>query len=448
MAALKTPAQMKRWFDSAEFERQYHTDAPLGVHSHGSGVRFSLWAPTASDVRLNLYPDGGRSHALCTVTMRRGERGVWLHDDARRLEGVYYDYDVTVDGVTRRTQDPWAKACGVNGLRSMVTDLSGTDPLGWEADRAPVKPRETVVYEIHVKDFSYDPRSGVPAHQRGRYAALTLTDTTLDGKGQHPTCINHVRRLGATHVQLMPVYDYGSVDEAGDPHAFNWAYDPVNYNVPEGSYASDAHHGHTRIRELKEAVQALHAAGFRVIMDVVYNHTYHLEGSCLFKAVPWYFYRQEEDGSASNGSGCGSEIASERSMVARYILDSVMFWAEEYHMDGFRFDLMGMMDVPLMNRIRRALDERFGKGEKEIWGEPWAGAGPQGEHEAPRSRHRRLLRRHPRRHQGQRHGRELPGLRQRRRIVCGEAGPLHPRLGRGVRRVRRALPDHQLSVLP
>jgi len=367
------PAQLKRWFDSAEFEKQYHCDAPLGAWLDASGTHFALWAPTARKVQLNLYPDGGRSAALRSIPMRQAERGLWLHDEAEQLAGVYYDYDVTVDDRSNRTQDPYAKACGLNGLRSMVVDLAATNPQGWAQDKAPAKPAEDVIYEIHVKDFSWDPHSGVPEKLRGKFSALTLNDTTLDGKGECPTCLNHVKHLGATHIQLMPVYDYGSVDEAGDPDTFNWGYDPVNYNVPEGSYASDAHHGEVRIREMKEAIMALHKNGFRVIMDVVYNHTYYLKESCLFKAVPWYYYRENEDGSASNGSGCGSEIASERSMVSRYIMDSLLYWAEEYHIDGFRFDLMGMLDVPLMNRIQREMDKRYGKGEKLLYGEPWAG---------------------------------------------------------------------------
>ena len=377
MQTPKTPAQLKRWFDSAEFEQAYHCDAPLGAWPDGAGTHFALWAPTAQQVVLNLYPDGGTSPAQRSVAMNKAGRGVWTFDAADRLDGVYYDYDVTVDGVTVRTQDPYAKACGVNGVRSMVVNLADTNPQGWQQDCPPRRQAEDVIYEIHVKDFTWDPHSGVPAELRGKYRALTLTDTTLDGEGEIPTCVNHAARLGATHIQLMPVYDYGSVDEAGRPDQFNWGYDPVNYNVPEGSYASDARHGEVRIRELKEAVMALHAAGFRVIMDVVYNHTYHLKESCLFKTVPWYFYRQNADGTASNGSGCGSEIASERSMVSRYILDSVLYWAEEYHIDGFRFDLMGMLDVPLMNRIQQALDKRFGKGEKQLYGEPWAGGACQ-----------------------------------------------------------------------
>ena len=373
MEAQMTPAQLKAWFDSAEFEKKYHTDVTLGAWLDAKGTHFALWAPTASEVTLNLYPDGGKSAAQRRILMAKADRGLWLHDESVRLDGVYYDYDVTVDGDTQRTQDPYAKACGVNGLRGMVVNLADTDPLGWAQDKAPAKPAEDVIYEIHVKDFSWDPHSGVPAQYRGKFKALTLPDTTLDGKGEVPTCLNHIKRLGATHIQLMPVYDYGSVDEAGDPAAFNWGYDPANYNVPEGSYSSDPHHGEVRIREMKEAIMAMHKQGFRVIMDVVYNHTYYLKECCLFKAVPWYYYRQNADGTASNGSGCGTEIASERSMVSRYILDSLLYWAEEYHIDGFRFDLMGMLDVPLMNRIQAEMDKRFGKGQKLLYGEPWAG---------------------------------------------------------------------------
>ncbi len=303
----------------------------------------------------------------------RGERGLWTWETEKNLHGVYYGYDVTVDGETRFIADPYARACGLNGVRSMVVDLEKTNPPGWERDRAPKRQAEDIIYEIHVKDFSCDSSSGVPEAWRGKYKALTLNKTSVGLMGRRPTCVNYLKKQGFTHVELMPVFDYGSVDEAGDTEQFNWGYDPVNYNVPEGSYATDPYHGEVRIRELKEAVQALHMSGLRVIMDVVYNHTYHLERSCLFGAVPWYYYRQNADGSASNGSGCGSEIASERSMCARYILDSVLYWAEEYHIDGFRFDLMGMLDTNLMNRIRRELDARYGEGEKLVFGEPWSG---------------------------------------------------------------------------
>lgn len=367
-----TPGQLKAWFDSEEFRSQYHCDAPLGCWLDDAGTHFALWAPTAQAVQLNLYGDGDSNSFSFSRPMEKAEKGLWQYSLPQRMDGAYYDYDVTVNEKTYRTQDPYAKACGVNGQRGMVLDLSTTDPAGWAADVPPAKPAEDVIYELHVKDFSWDEHSGICEALRGKFLALCLNDTTLDDNGVTPTCLNHVKRLGATHIQLMPVYDYGSVDEAGPRDAFNWGYDPVNYNIPEGSYATNPFKGEVRIKEMKQAVQALHKNGFRVIMDVVYNHTYQLE-SCLFRTVPWYFYRQCEDGSASNGSGCGSELATERSMCARYILDSVRYWAEEYHIDGFRFDLMGMLDTDLMNNIRHMLDERFGPGEKLLYGEPWAG---------------------------------------------------------------------------
>lgn len=372
MNTQMTPGQLKTWFDSDEFRTQYHCDAPLGCWLDSAGTHFALWAPTAQTVQLNLYRSGNGDDLTATHPLTKGEKGLWTADFPQRLDGAYYDYNITVDGETSRTMDPYAKACGVNGQRGMVLDLRTTDPAGWDKDAPPAKPAEDIIYELHVKDFSWDEHSGVDAALRGKFLALCQSDTTLDGKGEIPTCLNHVKRLGATHIQLMPVYDYCSVDEAGAPDAFNWGYDPANYNIPEGTYATDPYHGEVRIREMKQVIQSLHKNGFRVVMDVVYNHTFHLK-SCLFRTAPWYFYRQCEDGSASNGSGCGSELASERSMCARYILDSVRYWAEEYHIDGFRFDLMGMLDTELMNNIRHMLDERFGEGEKLLYGEPWAG---------------------------------------------------------------------------
>ena len=365
----------KRWFDSADFREQYHTDAPLGATCSDGGTEFALWAPTAQYVWLCLYDNGTDGEPVEFIELHRGDRGVWTHRDGRNLHGVYYQYDVTVDGVIRRTADPYARACGVNGVRSMVVDLARTNPEGWEEDRAPARQAEDIIYELHVKDFTWDAQSGVSRKNRGRYLGLCETETTLRGDGLHETGVRYLRSLGITHVQLQPVYDFGSVDEAGSGAQYNWGYDPVNYNIPEGSYASDPAHGEVRIREFKQAVKALHDSGLRVVMDVVYNHTYNMD-TALFRTVPWYFYRQNPQGNPSNGSGCGNELASERSMVGRYILDSVMYWAEEYHIDGFRFDLMGLEDVGLMNRVRRALDRRFGKGEKLLYGEPWTGGRP------------------------------------------------------------------------
>ena len=377
MQIATQPAALRRkLYDSKAFEMQFHTDAPLGALWTPQSTSFFLWAPTARKVTLFLYDDGTDGESFLMIDLVRGERGVWQTEVEGNLDGRYYDYTVTdSEGVTRHTADPWARACGRDGIRSMVIDLSRTDPAGWAQDAPPARGPEDIIWEVHVKDFSHDVHSGVPDGLRGKYKALTLTGTTLDNDGIHPTCLDYLKRLGVTHVQLMPVFDYGSVPE-NDPDAFNWGYDPVNYNIPDGSYASNADDGAVRIRELKEVVQALHRNGFRVIMDVVYNHTYQLD-SWLWRTEPWYFYRQNPDGTPATGSGCGNDLASERSMCGRYILDSVLYWAREYHMDGFRFDLMGLLDTTLMERIRAALDEAYGKGEKLLFGEPWsAGRSP------------------------------------------------------------------------
>lgn len=366
--------EQKDWkteFDSEVFAAQFHYDGPLGADCSGPGTLFRLWAPTAEAVQLRLYEAGEGGEAVEQCRLERRDRGLWQTRRPQRLSGVYYDYLVTVDGVTRRTADPYATACGRNGQRSMVIDLRETDPPGWREDKAPALQTESVIYELHVKDFSFDPASGIAPALRGKYLALTQAGVTLNGDGIHPTGLDYLKELGVTHIQLMPVFDYGSVDEGGPEEQFNWGYDPVNYNVPEGSYSTDPAHGEVRVRELKQAIQALHQNGFRVIMDVVYNHTYRLD-SWLWRTVPWYGVRQNEDGTPSNGSGCGCDLATERSMCGKYILDSVLYWAEEYHMDGFRFDLMGLLDVPLMNRIRSELDRRWGRGEKLVFGEPWA----------------------------------------------------------------------------
>lgn len=357
-------------FTSEAFKQNYHCDKPLGAFCSPEGTRIYLWAPTAEAVFLHIYPSGNHTKAGETVPMEKGKQGVWSYRSARNLDGWYYDFDVTVEGKTCRTADPYAKACGVNGKRSMVIDLKKTDPAGWENDKAPAATPETVIWELHVKDFSWDPAGGFDAKDRGKFSALCREGTTLNGDGKHPTGLDYLKRLGVTHIQLMPIYDYGSVDEADWKNSYNWGYDPVNYNVPEGSYSSDPYHGEVRVKELKEMIRKLHAEGFRVIMDVVYNHTY-VADSWLERTVPGYYYRQKPDGSLSNGSGCGNDIASERSMCAKYILDSCLYWAAEYHMDGFRFDLMGLLDQELMESIQNALDAEYGEGEKLIYGEPW-----------------------------------------------------------------------------
>ena len=364
---------MKQWFDSPEFREKYHYSGPLGTTCGERGTAFRLWAPTAETVELRLYQEGKDTPAFSVLPMAAKEQGLWAYETPENLDGAYYDYAVRVDGKTYETADPYGVACGVNGLRSMVLDLSRTDPENWEKDRAPEKQAEQIIYELHIKDFSWDLAGGFDSQDRGKFTAFTKNGTSLYGEGHFATGVDYLKQLGVTHIQILPMYDYGSVDEAHPEDGYNWGYDPVNYNVPEGSYATDPYRGEVRIRQLKEMIAALHANGFRVIMDVVYNHTYSLDCP-LFKTAPWYFYRQNPDGTPSNGSGCGNDVASERSMCARYILDSALYWVKEYHIDGFRFDLMGLLDTSLMERLQKELDSRYGEGEKLIYGEPWRAA--------------------------------------------------------------------------
>lgn len=362
-------------------EQNTYQGEDLGACCTEDGTTFLLWSPCAECVTLHFYKEGSGGSAYRSVPMGREDGGVWAYRTDDKMHGVYYEYELQIDGESIRSADPYAKACGINGKRSMVVNLTKTNPQGWDEDRAPAHTEETVIYELHIKEFSWDARGGFPEEYRGKYKAFLCEDTTLRGDGIHKTGCGYLRDLGVTHIQLMPSYDYGSVDEAGDGAEFNWGYDPVNYNIPEGSYATDAAKGEVRIQEMKEMIQSLHRQGFRVIMDVVYNHTYSLD-SCLQRTVPWYYYRVWEDGTISNGSACGNDVASEQPMCAKYILDSVLYWAEEYHIDGFRFDLMGLLDVELMNRIQKELDARYGRGEKLLYGEPWAAAGSAVEHGA------------------------------------------------------------------
>ena len=369
---MRDRVELKKYYSSRAFLKNFVYDGnDLGVECNEDKTTFRLWSPEAEGVILNLYRTGNGEKAYRQIPMEAREKGVWSWETDEELHRVYYDYLITRDGEKVLTADPYAKACGVNGLRSMAVNLKKTDPEGWEKDQSPEEGEERIVYELHVKEFSWDKSGGFPEEYRGKYKAFTCKHTTLNNDGIHPTGLDYLKELGVTHIQIMPMYDYGSVDEDGDGTEFNWGYDPVNYNVPEGSYATDAKHGEVRIKEMKEMIQSIHEAGFGVIMDVVYNHTYSLD-SWLQKTLPWYFYRVFPDGTISNGSACGNDVASERAMCGKYILDSVLYWAKEYHIDGFRFDLMGLLDVDLMNRIRKELDLQYGKGKKIIYGEPWA----------------------------------------------------------------------------
>ena len=376
--AAKTPAQWKTLFENVPFHRENYYTGPLGPDYTPGGTCLRLWAPTAEAVTVTLYHKGDGGAVLGTEPLVRGAHGVWSIWLPGEQHGRYYTFAVTADGITRETGDPYARAAGVNGVRSMIVDLARTAPSGWERDVRPtIPPAQRAVWEVSVRDFSQDAASGVRPAWRGKYMAFTQQGTTLHGDGIHPTCLNYLKRLGVKYVQLMPIFDFGSVDEAKPLlRQYNWGYDPTNFNVPEGSYSTDPTRGEVRIRECREMIAALHAAGIGVVMDVVYNHTYRTENP-LNNTVPYYFFRQNPDGSFSNGSGCGNEFASERPMARRYLIDSILYWAKEYHIDGFRFDLMGLYDVESINAVRAALDSLPGGRDILLYGEPWQGGASQ-----------------------------------------------------------------------
>ena len=376
--AAKTPAQWKTLFENEPFHCENYYTGPLGPDYTPGGTCLRLWAPTAEAVTVTLYHKGDGGAVLGTEPLVRGAQGVWSVWLPGEQHGRYYTFAVTVDGITRETGDPYARAAGVNGVRSMIVDLARTAPSGWERDVRPnIPPAQRAVWEVSVRDFSQDAASGVRPAWRGKYMAFTQQGTTLHGDGIHPTCLNYLKRLGVKYVQLMPIFDFGSVDEAKPLlRQYNWGYDPTNFNVPEGSYSTDPTRGEVRIRECREMIAALHAAGIGVVMDVVYNHTYRTENP-FNSTVPYYFFRQNPDGSFSNGSGCGNEFATERPMARRYLIDSILYWAKEYHIDGFRFDLMGLYDAESINAVRAALDALPGGRDILLYGEPWQGGASQ-----------------------------------------------------------------------
>ena len=366
---------------AAELDKSAYSGNDLGAVYTEKSTTFKVWSPKASAVSVDIYDygseaEGGKSIRTTNMTLDK-KTGVWSATISGDLAGKYYDYAVTHGEETKRTADIYARACGVNGKRSMVVDLRKTDPDNWENDLHVMvdKPTNASVWEISVADFSSSETSGVSKSNRGKFLAFTESGTTVDGiQGGTPTCMDYLKKLGVKYVQIMPMYDFGSVDESKDiMKQFNWGYDPVNYNVPEGSYATNPFDGAVRIRECKQMIQALHNAGIGVIMDVVYNHTYSTD-SWFQYTVPNYYYRMNEDGTFSNGSGCSNDTASEHLMFRKYMIDSVTYWAKEYHIDGFRFDLMGLHDVTTMNDIRAALDGLYedGSGKKILmYGEAW-----------------------------------------------------------------------------
>ena len=343
---------MSSYYSSEHFEAQYTYDGcDLGATWHKDHTVFRVWVPTASALSVNLY-DQGQGGAARSFPMSPAEKGTWVLTLPGNLNGIYYTYTATADGIDREAVDPYARSCGVNGQRGMVLDLSATDPENWEHDTDPnagLRPTDCVIYELHIRDVSMDESSGI--RHKGKFLGLTETGT-VSPQG-HSTGLDHIKSLGITHLHLLPCYDFGSVDESDPSPQFNWGYDPVNYNVPEGSYSPDPYHGEVRVREMKQMVHSLHQNGISVVMDVVYNHVFDGDTFCFNRLVPGYFSRGD-----SNGSFCGNDTASERSMVRKYIVDSVCYWADEYHIDGFRFDLVGLLDVETVNAIVSAVHAR------------------------------------------------------------------------------------------
>ena len=361
-------------FSTKEFEDQFTYEGDdLGANWSADSTTFKVWSPTASKVVLNLYKNGTDGDAYDKVEMTKGDKGVWEAAVSGDLNKVYYTYSITNNGEEKEAVDLYARTTGVNGKRGMVIDLDSTDPTGWADDKRPGKienATDAMVYELHIRDFTIDKSSGV--ENAGKYLGLTEKGT-VNATGQK-TALDYLAELGITHVQILPMYDFSpnSVDETKlDKEQFNWGYDPYNYNVPEGSYSTDPYNGEVRVTEMKQMIQALHSEGMGVIMDVVYNHTAESDNSYFSMTVPDYFYRLTESGDYSNASGCGNEVASQRSMVRKYIVDSVVYWASEYHIDGFRFDLMGILDIETMNAIREALNEI--DPTILIYGEGWTG---------------------------------------------------------------------------
>lgn len=375
-AALATPIHAAAQnMESVYSTYPVYTGDDLELTVNKNGTHFRLWSPSAEAVRLNIYPTDRNSAAERTVEMTRGENGTWAASFPQKLYGSFYTFQIKNNGKwLDETPGIYAKAVGTNGERAAIIDFSTTNPQGWEADHGPELKHinDAVLYEMHHRDFSVHPSSGIV--NKGKFLALTEKGTH-NATGEK-TGIDHLKELGVTHVHILPSYDYNSVDESNLPaNKYNWGYDPMNYNAPEGSYSTNPANPAVRVKEMKEMVKALHDAGIGVVMDVVYNHTAENDGSNFSLTAPGYFYRHRPDGSYSDASGCGNETASDREMMRDFIVNSVKYWAKEYHIDGFRFDLMAIHDTETMNEVTKALKEI--NPDIFVYGEGWtAGDSP------------------------------------------------------------------------
>lgn len=350
------------------FDYEVYEGNDLGAVYTPKMTRFKVWAPEAEAVKLNLYKEGEGDNLIERCTMKKSRNGIFTFERQGDCNGIYYTYTVVNHGDEQEAVDPYTKAAGVNGRRGMVINLEKTNPQGFELDeyRNPDHITDAIIYEGSVRDFTMDESGGV--FHNGKFLGLTEANTT--NHFGEATALDYISDLGITHVQILPAFDFETVDEKNQKAQYNWGYDPDNYNVPEGSYAVNPYDGAVRIQEMKQMVLALHSRGIGVIMDVVFNHTYRRDDSNLQKIVPGYYYRSDETG-YTNGSGCGNEVASDRPMVQKLIVDSLIYWAKEYHIDGFRFDLMGVLDIDTMNVIAERLKEI--RPDIYLYGEGWNG---------------------------------------------------------------------------
>lgn len=351
-----------------KFDYEVYTGNDLGAVYLPKMTRFKVWAPEAESVKLNLYKQGEGDNLIEQHVMKKSVNGTYVFEKQGDCNGIYYTYTVVNHGEEQEAVDPYTKAAGVNGQRGMVINLAKTNPQGFELDgyRNPEHITDAIIYEGSVRDFTMDESSGV--FHNGKFLGLTEANTT--NHFGEATALDYISDLGITHVQILPAFDFETVDEKNQKAQYNWGYDPDNYNVPEGSYAVSPYDGAVRIQEMKQMVLALHSRGIGVIMDVVFNHTYRRDDSNLQKIVPGYYYRSDETG-YTDGSGCGNEVASDRPMVQKLIVDSLIYWAKEYHIDGFRFDLMGVLDIDTMNVIAERLKEI--RPDIYLYGEGWNG---------------------------------------------------------------------------
>ena len=349
----------------------FYSGKDLGLTYSPKAATFKIWAPTATAAKLNLYKSDLGGTAIRSINMNKGENGIWQITVAENLKNSYYTFQVNIGNTwSEEVVDPYAKACGTNGLRAQVIDLKETNPVGWAQDKSPNfsvsnKQTDAVIYELHVRDASIHASSGIK--NKGKFLGLAEVGTK-NSAGQS-TGLSHIKELGVTHVHLLPFYDYNSVDETKAAVQYNWGYDPVNYNIPEGSYSTNPSDGKVRIKELKELIKTMHSNGLRIIMDVVYNHTALTKNSNFNTLVPDYYYRKRADGSFSDASSCGNETASDNAMFQKFMIESVVYWVNEYHIDGFRFDLMGIHDIETMNLISDTLHKI--KPSIVLYGEGW-----------------------------------------------------------------------------